>query len=124
MKKIICLSLTLVLMLMLAACGGDQTVSAPDDSVYKADIQSYITELLDSSAQVRIFEKHSADLSGNTLTVTCSAVYEGDMGQNIATFVLTYVSSKGVIKATGKGSCYVYAYTQNGVFAKVKVTVK
>ena len=33
------------------------------------------------------------------------------------------VSSKGVIKATGKGTCYVYAYTQNGVFAKVKVKV-
>ena len=34
------------------------------------------------------------------------------------------VSSKGVIKGMGKGTCYVYAYTQNGVFAKVKVTVK
>ena len=28
------------------------------------------------------------------------------------------------IKAVGKGTCYVYAYTQNGVYAKVKVTVK
>lgn len=34
------------------------------------------------------------------------------------------VSSKGVIKATGKGTCYVYAYTQNGIFAKIRVTVK
>lgn len=34
------------------------------------------------------------------------------------------VSAKGIIKAKGKGTCYVYAYTQNGVFAKVKVTVK
>lgn len=34
------------------------------------------------------------------------------------------VSSKGVIKATGKGTCCVYAYTQNGIFAKVRVTVK
>ncbi len=34
------------------------------------------------------------------------------------------VTSKGVIKAVGKGTCYVYAYTQNGVFAKIKVTVK
>ena len=31
---------------------------------------------------------------------------------------------KGKIKAVGKGTCYVYAYTQNGVYAKVKVTVK
>ena len=34
------------------------------------------------------------------------------------------VSSKGLIKAVGKGTCYVYAYAQNGVCAKVKVTVK
>lgn len=34
------------------------------------------------------------------------------------------VSSKGVIKGVKKGSCYVYAYAQNGVFAKIKVTVK
>ena len=34
------------------------------------------------------------------------------------------VSSKGVIKGKKKGTCYVYAYAQVGVFAKVKVTVK
>lgn len=34
------------------------------------------------------------------------------------------VSSKGVIKAKKKGKCYVYAYAQNGVMAKVAVTVK
>ena len=28
------------------------------------------------------------------------------------------------IKAAGAGTCYVYAYAQNGVFAKCKVTVK
>ena len=30
----------------------------------------------------------------------------------------------GKIKAVGKGTCYVYAYAQNGVSAKIKVTVK
>lgn len=34
------------------------------------------------------------------------------------------VTSKGVIKGVKKGTCYVYAYTQNGIFKKVKVTVK
>ena len=33
------------------------------------------------------------------------------------------VSKKGKIKAVGKGNCSVYVYAQNGVFAKVKVTV-
>ena len=34
------------------------------------------------------------------------------------------VSSKGVITAKGKGTCYIYVYAQNGVYKKVKVTVK
>ena len=34
------------------------------------------------------------------------------------------VSGKGVIKGKKKGTCYVYVYAQNGVFKKVKVTVK
>ena len=34
------------------------------------------------------------------------------------------VSGKGVIKAKGKGTCYVYAYAQNGVSKKIKINVK
>ena len=34
------------------------------------------------------------------------------------------VSSKGVVKARAKGTCYVYAYAQDGVFKKIKVVVK
>ena len=34
------------------------------------------------------------------------------------------VSPKGKIKAVGKGTTYVYAYAQNGMMAKIKVTVK
>ncbi|MBR3164765.1 MAG: Ig-like domain-containing protein [Lachnospiraceae bacterium] len=33
------------------------------------------------------------------------------------------VSGKGVIKGIKAGSCYVYAYAQNGVFKKIKITV-
>ena len=34
------------------------------------------------------------------------------------------VNAKGVIKGVKKGTCFVYAYAQNGVAAKIKVTVK
>ncbi len=34
------------------------------------------------------------------------------------------VTGKGVIKAKKKGTCYIYVYAQNGVYKKVKVTVK
>lgn len=34
------------------------------------------------------------------------------------------VSSKGVVKGVKKGTCYIYAYAQNGVYKRIKVTVK
>ena len=34
------------------------------------------------------------------------------------------VNSKGKITAKAKGSCYVYAYAQNGVYKRIKVTVE
>ena len=34
------------------------------------------------------------------------------------------VSAKGKIRAVSKGSCYIYAYAQNGVSARMKVTVR
>ena len=34
------------------------------------------------------------------------------------------VSKKGVISGKKKGTCYVYVYAENGIFKKVKVTVK
>lgn len=37
---------------------------------------------------------------------------------------VTTVSSKGKIKAKAKGTCYIYAYAQNGVMKRVKITVK
>lgn len=34
------------------------------------------------------------------------------------------VNGKGAVKGVGKGTCFVYAYAQNGAFKRVKVTVK
>jgi len=33
------------------------------------------------------------------------------------------VSKKGVVKAQNKGTCYIFAYAQNGVYKKIKVKV-
>ena len=33
------------------------------------------------------------------------------------------VSDKGVIRTVGKGTCYIYAYAQNGVYARAKIKV-
>ena len=34
------------------------------------------------------------------------------------------VTGKGVIKAKKKGTCYIYVYAQNGMYRRMKVTVK
>lgn len=34
------------------------------------------------------------------------------------------VDKKGVVKGLKKGTCYIYVYAQNGVYKKIKVTVK
>ena len=34
------------------------------------------------------------------------------------------VTSKGKIKAKKKGTCYIYAYAQNGVYKRIKIKVK
>ena len=34
------------------------------------------------------------------------------------------VSENGKIKAIGKGTCYIYVYAENGVYKKIKITVK
>ncbi|MBO4999058.1 MAG: Ig-like domain-containing protein, partial [Lachnospira sp.] len=34
------------------------------------------------------------------------------------------VNGKGVVKAKKKGSCDIYVYAQNGVYKKIKITVK
>ena len=34
------------------------------------------------------------------------------------------VSKKGVVKGKSKGSCYIYAYAQNGIYKRIKVVVR
>jgi len=68
---------------------------------------------------------------GKTFTIKASAVKEKKKIKTIRGICfesgnekIATVSSKGVIKAKRKGTCYIYVYTQNGVCKKVKVTVK
>ena len=56
--------------------------------------------------------------TGKTLQNHRKVLFESD-NPKVAT-----VSKNGVIKAKKKGKCTIYAYAQNGVYAKIKVTVK
>lgn len=49
----------------------------------------------------------------------CASIQYESTNTSIAT-----VSSKGVITAKKAGTCYIYVYNQNGMYKKIKVTVK
>lgn len=68
---------------------------------------------------------------GKTFTIKASAVKEKKKIKTIRGICfesgnekIATVSSKGVIKAKRKGTCYIYVYAQNGVCEKIKVKVK
>lgn len=88
MKKAISVFLALVMLLSLTACFG--APKEPGDDVYREDIQEYITEILDNTAKISILEKKSSDVDGDTLTVVCIAMYEGEAGESKGEFTLTY----------------------------------
>jgi hypothetical protein len=49
---------------------------------------------------------------------------KGELRYESTNIKIATVSKTGKIVGKGKGTCYVYAYAQNGVCKKVKVTVK
>ena len=72
-------------------------------------------------------------VEGKSKTVTFQVVLPKGKKLNEHTAVLRYessnkeiatVNSKGKITARAKGTCYVYAYAQNGVYKRIKVTVQ
>lgn len=84
-----------------------------------------------NAKSVKVNKKKVTLKTGKTFTIKASEVkkdkklkkhrkiaYESS-NKKVAT-----VTSKGKVKAVGKGTCYIYAYAQNGVYTKVKVTVK
>jgi len=70
---------------------------------------------------------------GTSQKVTCKVVLPNSKKMDNHASVLRYeitnkaiatVTQSGKIKAISEGTCYIYAYAQNGVYKKIKVTVK
>gem|GEM_PF-2861742 len=81
----------------------------------------------------KTLKKAKALKKGKTLKIKATAVKENKKVKAKPHRPLAYessnpsiatVTSKGVIKGKKKGSCTVYVYAQNGVFAKIPVKVK
>lgn len=89
MKKIWNFLAIAAMLLSLVACGGN--VSIPADSVFKKDLQEYITDVIDENAEISIFEKKMSEVDDSKLTVLCMAMYSSDAGDKTDEFTLTYV---------------------------------
>ena len=70
---------------------------------------------------------------GESKKVTCQVVLPVSKKMKQHTDIICYetsnkaiaiVSPNGKIKAISRGSCYIYAYAQNGVYKKINVTIK
>ncbi len=69
--------------------------------------------------------------TGSTFTLKPKLQLNSKVKTHIAKFryeslnpAVAMVNKKGKIKGNSKGSCYVYMYTQNGLYKKVKVIIK
>ena len=90
MKKWISIVLAAAMILGLTGCGSSKAVEEPKESVYRQDVQEYITDIMDESATITLFDVQSSNVDGDTLEAVCVALYEGDAGENRGTFTLTY----------------------------------
>ena len=114
---------------LIVACGGGKA-KAVSKTIHVATTGGKVGNI----KSVKITSKKSVTLKkGKTSKITARAIaksnelkvkkhrelaYETD-DPEVAT-----VTKKGVIKSVGFGSCSIYVYAQNGMFAKVKVHVK
>lgn len=92
MKKVLSLILSVFLILGLVGCGveSNETPAAPANEQVRVDLQDYINEMLDASAEISIFERTSEQKMDNSLVITCNVLYEGDTKEDRGEFVLTY----------------------------------
>lgn len=96
MKKYLALICAVLMIVSLCACGTsqDDSISTPDDDTIKSDVQNYILDMIDETAQVTAMEKTSVEEDGGNVLIKCNVVYKGKNGLEQGDFSLTY-SKKG-----------------------------
>jgi len=117
---------------IVVALDANRNVISTSKVIHVATKGGKVTNYRKVSISKSVVSKAKKLKSGKTLKLKARQIKQGSgkvkkhralkyesSNANIAT-----VSKKGVVKARAKGSCYVYAYTQNGVYKRVKVTVK
>ncbi len=95
-------------------------------SVTEGKIYANPTKVTSNTATVKLAE-------GKSKTVSCQVVipkgkklkqHTAEIRYESSNKKIATVNSNGKITAKAEGTCYVYAYAQNGVYKKIKVVVK
>ena len=100
-----------------AATKGGKKTNAKSVALYKGSVK--VTSVsLTAGSSVKLKGRVVKQKSSGKISTHRKVQYESS-DTSVAT-----VNANGKIKAKKKGTCYVYAYAQNGIFTRVKVTVK
>lgn len=78
-----------VCVVLLTGCGA-KAPAEPETEVVKADVQEYITELIDGDAIITYFLESDASTADEEYMVTCAVAYQSLVTEYRDEFVLTY----------------------------------
>ena len=118
---------------MVVALDKNNKVVATSKTVHVATKGGKTWNYKSVSISKKVIKKAKSLKKGKTLKINAKAVIDNKKIKAKAHRPISYessnpaiatVTSKGVVKGKKAGTCYVYAYAQNGVFKKLKVTVK
>lgn len=80
----------LMLVFQLSGCGSSKVADSPQDELIKSDVQDYITEIIDESGEIKIFEKTESNVDGDEAVAKCTALFSSSSGDQQGEFTLTY----------------------------------
>lgn len=83
-----------------------------------------VAKKVDAPAKVTVKVKKTFKLKAKEIKDKLKIKSHRKIKYESSNTAIATVSGSGKIKAKKKGTCYVYAYAQNGIFKKIKVTVK
>lgn len=95
MRKINLVLWALCLSLALGLCGCAGEADPPDAEVYRADVQQYLSELVDSKAVLDTCDVTKTEETDDELVVTCETTFSGSDRFTGGAVTLTYSRSGG-----------------------------
>lgn len=90
MKKITAMLVASTMMLSLSACGGKSVPEEPAKTKLQEDVQEYITQVVDSEAEITYFSIDESGIEEAVFSASCIATYQSETLKYVDKFNLTY----------------------------------